>query len=71
MNHGRILSCSPQIRRLYPSGAARTPSSRVKINPLAAMVAVVIVAAICCGRARVKELLGGYKRWRNGLRPLT
>jgi uncharacterized protein len=41
------------------------------INPLGPMVAALIVAAICYGKAGVKELLGRYVRWRIGWGPLT
>jgi uncharacterized protein len=41
------------------------------INPLGPMVAALIVAAICYGKAGVKELLGRYARWRIGWAPLT
>jgi uncharacterized protein len=41
------------------------------INPLGPMVAALIVAAICYGKAGVKELLGRYARWRIGWGPLT
>lgn len=41
------------------------------INPLGPMVAALIVAAICYGKAGVKELLGRYMRWRIGWGPLT
>ena len=41
------------------------------INPLGPMVAALLVAAICYGKAGVKELLGRYVRWRIGWRPLT
>jgi hypothetical protein len=35
------------------------------------MVATLIVAAICYGKAGVKELLGRYARWRIGWATLT
>jgi len=41
------------------------------INPLGPMVAALIVAAICYGKAGVKELLGRYARWRIRWGPLT
>lgn len=41
------------------------------INPLGPMVAALIVAAICYGKAGVKELLGRYARWRIGWGPLA
>ncbi len=39
------------------------------INPLGPMVAALIVAAICNGKAGVKRLLARYAQWRIGLRP--
>ncbi len=41
------------------------------INPLGPMATALIVAAICYGKAGVKELLGRYVRWRIGWGPLT
>lgn len=52
-------------------GKTRLVKTSGGINPLGPMVAALVVAGICYGKAGVKELLGRYLRWRIGWRGLT
>ena len=74
-SHSAQNAGQPQANQVVESpyilGKTRLVKTSGGINSLGPTVAALIVAAICYGKAGVKELLGRYARWRIGWGPLT